>query len=140
MTDARDEDGNLLPDAERLGSLGMFLRSTSLDELPELFNILRGEMSFVGPRPLLMEYLDEYSPEEARRHEVRPGLTGLAQANSRNDTTWAERFEHDLYYVDNASMRLDLSILAQTVGVVLRRDGVANEGHTTMPRYTGTHE
>jgi lipopolysaccharide/colanic/teichoic acid biosynthesis glycosyltransferase len=135
MTDARDPQGRLLPDEVRLTRFGRWLRSTSLDELPELWNIVRGEMSFVGPRPLLMEYLLHYTDEQRRRHDVRPGLTGLAQINGRNQTSWDERFRHDLSYVEHVSLWLDLKILFQTFGRVLRRDGVSAEGHATMPRF-----
>lgn len=125
MTDARDAQGRLLPDGERLTLLGRFLRSTSLDELPQLWNVLRGEMSLVGPRPLLPEYLDRYTPEQARRHEVRPGITGWAQVNGRNATTWEERLRQDVWYVDNWSLWLDFKILWMTVVKVLRREGVS---------------
>lgn len=137
MTDVHDNQGNLLPDAERLTPLGRFLRSTSLDELPELFNVLKGEMSLVGPRPLLMEYLPYYTPEQARRHEVRPGITGWAQVNGRNDLSWGEKFELDLWYVDHCSLRLDLKILWLTLVKVVKREGVSAEGHVTMPKFTG---
>lgn len=138
MTDARDEHGNLLPDERRLTKLGWFLRSTSLDELPELFNVLKGDMSLVGPRPLLMDYLPLYTPEQARRHEVRPGMTGWAQINGRNAISWEEKFEHDVWYVDNWSLWLDLKILWMTLIAVLRRDGISAQGHATMPRFTGS--
>lgn len=138
MTDARDAQGRLLPDGERLTLLGRFLRSTSLDELPQLWNVLRGEMSLVGPRPLLPEYLDRYTPEQARRHEVRPGITGWAQVNGRNATTWEERLRQDVWYVDNWSLWLDFKILWMTVVKVLRREGVSKEGHATMPEFMGT--
>lgn len=138
MTDARAPDGTLLPDAERLTSFGRFLRSTSLDELPELWNVLKGDMSLVGPRPLLMEYLPLYSLEQARRHEVRPGITGWAQVNGRNALSWEEKFALDIWYVDNRSFRLDLKILALTVLRVLFRSGISAEGEATMPRFTGT--
>lgn len=137
MTDRRDAEGRLLPDAERLTRLGRFLRSTSLDELPELWNVVRGEMSLVGPRPLLMEYLDRYSPEQARRHEVRPGITGWAQVNGRNATSWAERLAMDVWYVDHVSLALDLKILLRTLRSVLRREGISAEGHATMPVFRG---
>lgn len=136
MNDARDERGNLLPDSERLTRLGRFLRSTSLDELPELINVLKGEMSLVGPRPLLMEYLPLYTQEQARRHEVPPGITGWAQVNGRNAISWKEKFEYDVWYVDNWTLWLDLKILWQTLVVVLRRDGISADGHATMPRLT----
>lgn len=137
MTDARDADGNLLPDVERLTRFGRWLRATSLDELPELWNILRGEMSFVGPRPLLVAYLDRYSSEQARRHEVRPGITGWAQVNGRNAITWEERFRLDVWYVDHQSFWLDLKIMLMTLGKVLRREGVSPEGAETMPEFKG---
>jgi sugar transferase EpsL len=137
MTDARDNDGRLLPDDARLTPFGRWLRSTSLDELPELLNVLRGEMSLVGPRPLLMQYLPLYSEEERRRHEALPGITGWAQVNGRNQSTWDERFRQDAWYVDHVSLSLDLRILAVTVLKVLRRDGVSAEGHATMPAFEG---
>lgn len=138
MTDQRDAAGRLLPDEQRLTPFGRFLRSTSLDELPELFNVLIGHMSLVGPRPLLMEYLDRYTTEQARRHEVRPGITGWAQVNGRNALSWAERFKLDVWYVDNVSLWLDLRILFMTVRKVVKRDGIAAEGHVTMPVFNGT--
>ena len=138
MTEARDDRGNLLPDAQRLTPLGRFLRSTSLDELPELWNVIRGEMSLVGPRPLLMEYLDRYTPEQARRHEVKPGITGWAQVNGRNALTWEDRFKLDVWYVDHASLLLDLKILFITIIKVLRREGITAGGHATMPAFQGT--
>jgi sugar transferase EpsL len=137
MTDARDAQGNLLPDAQRLTVLGRFMRSTSLDELPELINVLKGEMSLVGPRPLLMEYLDLYTPEQARRHEVRPGITGWAQVNGRNNLTWEQKFALDVWYIDHMSLWLDVRILARTVLKVLKREGIAHEGQATMERFTG---
>lgn len=137
MKDAVDAEGNLLPDAERMTSLGRFLRSTSLDELPELWNVLKGDMSLVGPRPLLMEYLPLYSPEQLRRHEVRPGLTGWAQVNGRNALGWQQKFELDVWYVDNRSWWLDMKILFLTVKLVLMRDGISAEGEATMSRFTG---
>ena len=138
MTDARDEKGQLLPDAERLTRFGRFLRASSLDELPELWNILRGDMSFVGPRPLLMEYLPLYTPEQMRRHEVRPGLTGWAQVNGRNALSWEEKFRHDVWYVDNRNFLLDLKILLMTLASVVSRDGISQHGEATMSRFTGT--
>ena len=138
MTDARGADGQLLPDAERLSAFGRFLRATSLDELPGLWNVLRGDMSLVGPRPLLMEYLPLYSPEQARRHEVRPGITGWAQVNGRNALSWDEKFKLDVWYVDNRSMWLDIKILWLTVRKVLVRDGISAAGEATMPRFTGS--
>ena len=137
MTDARDANGNLRPDAERLTRFGGLLRSTSLDELPELWNVLRGDMSLVGPRPLLVEYLDRYSPRQARRHEVKPGITGWAQVNGRNALSWSARFEHDVWYVDNLSFVLDSRILLQTIVKMLKREGIAQPGHATMEKFTG---
>ncbi|MDB4948263.1 MAG: sugar transferase family protein [Gemmatimonadetes bacterium] len=137
MTEARDPEGRLLPDARRLGPVGRFLRSTSVDELPELLNVLRGEMSLVGPRPLLMEYLPLYTPEQARRHEVRPGITGWAQVNGRNALTWDEKFRLDVWYVENRGFLLDLRVLARTVRQVFCRDGIRHHGEATMPRFTG---
>ena len=138
MRDAVDAHGNPLPDAQRLTEFGRFLRSTSLDELPELINVLRGEMSMVGPRPLLMEYLPLYNPEQARRHEVRPGVTGWAQINGRNALSWEEKFKLDVWYVDNQSLWLDMKIIFLTVWKVVRRDGISAEGEATMPRFTGS--
>lgn len=138
MTDARDAHGELLPDARRLPPFGRWLRSTSLDELPELWNVLRGDMSLVGPRPLLMQYLPLYSPEQRRRHEVRPGLTGLAQVEGRNALTWDEKFAADVRYVDRQSLWLELTIIARTVTMILRRDGISAPGEATMPPFTGT--
>ena len=138
MRNRYDEDGRLLPDGQRITRVGRFLRTTSLDELPELVNVLRGDMSLVGPRPLLMSYLDRYTPEQARRHEVRPGITGLAQVAGRNTLTWEERFDYDVWYVDHASVALDISILARTVARVLRRDGISHPDHATMHEFEGT--
>lgn len=138
MTDARDSSGALLPDDERLTPFGRFLRSTSLDELPEFWNVLKGDMSLVGPRPLLVEYLDRYTPEQARRHEVRPGITGLAQVSGRNELSWEERFKLDVWYVDNHTIWLDLKILAMTVWKAIRREGVSSPGHATMPEFRGS--
>lgn len=137
MKDSRGPDGELLPDAERLPAFGRLLRSTSLDELPELWNVVRGDMSLVGPRPLLMAYLPLYSPEQRRRHEVRPGVTGWAQVTGRNALSWSDKFAADVWYVDNRSFLLDLKILWLTVKAVLRRDGIASAGEATMPRFTG---
>lgn len=137
MTDARDASGSLLPDAQRLTSFGRFLRASSLDELPELWNVLRGEMSLVGPRPLLMEYLPLYSPEQARRHEVRPGITGWAQVNGRNAISWEDKFKLDVWYVNNSSLLLDIKILWLTVKKVLVRDGISAAGEATMPKFQG---
>ena len=138
MTDARDIQGNLLPDAQRLTRFGKLLRATSLDELPELFNILRGEMSLVGPRPLLPEYLALYTLEQQRRHLVKPGLTGWAQINGRNATSWEKRFNLDVWYVQNLSWQLDIKILFLTVWRVLRRDGIAQPGQATMQPFRGS--
>lgn len=137
MRDATDAAGRPLPDGERLTAFGRFLRSSSLDELPELWNVLKGDMSLVGPRPLLMEYLPLYSAEQARRHEVRPGVTGWAQVNGRNALTWEEKFRLDVWYVDNRSLWLDLRIIAMTVKKVIRRDGISAAGEATMPKFTG---
>jgi lipopolysaccharide/colanic/teichoic acid biosynthesis glycosyltransferase len=138
MTDARGPDGALLPDAERLTPFGRFLRASSLDELPGLWNVLKGDMSLVGPRPLLMEYLPLYSPERARRHEVRPGITGWAQVNGRNALGWDDKFKLDVWYVDHRSLWLDIKILWLTVKKVLVRDGISAAGEATMPRFTGS--
>ncbi|RTH97958.1 UDP-galactose phosphate transferase [Thermus scotoductus] len=138
MTEERDAQGKLLPDEKRLTRLGRFLREHSLDELPEFFNVLKGDMSLVGPRPLLMEYLDRYTPEQARRHEVKPGITGWAQVNGRNALTWEEKFRLDVWYVDNWNLLLDLKILFLTLVKVLRREGISAEGHATMPEFKGT--
>ncbi|WP_338446752.1 sugar transferase [Pelagerythrobacter marensis] len=140
MRDAVGPDGIPLPDAERLTPFGRFLRSTSLDELPGLWNVLKGDMSLVGPRPLLMEYLPLYSAEQARRHEVRPGLTGWAQVNGRNALSWEEKFALDVWYVDNRSMMLDVWILWLTVLKVLRREGISADGEATMPLFTGREQ
>ena len=137
MTDARGPDDSLLADAQRLTSFGKFLRSSSLDELPELWNVLKGDMSLVGPRPLLMEYLPMYSLEQARRHEVRPGITGWAQVNGRNALSWDEKFRLDVWYVDNQSFWLDIKILWMTVQKVLVREGVSAAGEATMSKFTG---
>ena len=138
MTDERDATGALLPDAARLTPFGKWLRASSLDELPSLFNVLKGEMSLVGPRPLLVEYLPLYSATQARRHEVRPGLTGWAQVNGRNALTWEKKFELDVWYVDNRSFWLDIRILFMTVRKVFARDGINARDDATMPRFTGT--
>ena len=137
MSNARDKAGNLLPDAERLTPLGRFLRSSSLDELPELFNILQGEMSLVGPRPLLTQYLTRYSPEQARRHNVLPGITGWAQINGRNALSWEEKFKLDVWYVDNWSFWLDIKILFLTFGKVFKREGISQPGHATAEEFMG---
>ena len=138
MRDAIDKNGNPLPDSERITAFGNFLRSTSLDELPELWNVLKGEMSLVGPRPLLMEYLPLYNQEQMRRHEARPGVTGWAQINGRNAISWEEKFKLDVWYVDNQSFWLDIKILILTVKKVFIRDGISADDHVTMPRFTGT--
>lgn len=138
MTDERGPDGKLLPDADRLTPFGRWLRASSLDELPELWNVLKGDMSLVGPRPLLMEYLPLYSPEQARRHEVRPGITGWAQVNGRNAISWEQKFALDVWYVDNHSLWLDIKILWLTVKKVLVRDGISAAGEATMPKFTGS--
>ena len=137
MTDVRGSDGQLLPDAVRLTAFGRFLRATSLDELPELWNVLKGDMSLVGPRPLLIEYLPLYSPEQARRHEVRPGITGWAQVNGRNALSWDDKFKLDVWYVDHRSLWLDVKILWLTVRKVLVREGISAEGEATMSKFTG---
>ena len=137
MLDVLNQDGNPLPDADRLTPFGRLLRSTSIDELPGLFNVVRGDISLVGPRPLLMQYLPLYSPEQARRHEVRPGLTGWAQVNGRNALSWDEKFAYDIWYVDNRSFLLDLRILWMTVKKVLFREGISADGEATMQAFTG---
>jgi len=138
MTDGRDEQGNFLPDEQRLTRLGRFLRSLTLDELPELFNVLKGEMSLVGPRPLLVEYRDLYTPEQWRRHEMPPGMAGPVLASGRNLLDWEEKFRLDVWYVDHWSLWLDFQILARTAWKVLKREGVSAEGHATMPKFTGS--
>jgi len=137
MTDARNAEGELLPDAQRLTRFGKFLRVTSLDELPELWNVLKGEMSLVGPRPLLMEYLPLYSKEQIRRHEVKPGITGLAQVNGRNAISWAEKFNHDIFYVSHYSFLLDIKILLLTCKKVFIREGITQAGSATAEKFTG---
>ena len=138
MTDERGADGALLPDAQRLTPFGRFLRASSLDELPELWNVIKGDMSLVGPRPLLMEYLPLYAPEQARRHEVRPGITGWAQVNGRNAIGWEDKFALDVWYVENPSLWLDIKILWMTVRKVLVRDGISAAGDATMPKFSGS--
>ncbi len=140
MTDQRDDSGRLRPDEERLTPFGRMLRSTSVDELPELWNVLKGDMSLVGPRPLLVQYLDRYTPRQRRRLEVRPGITGWAQVNGRNALSWDEKFELDVWYVDNRTFLLDLRILAMTVLQVVRRHGISSERHATMPEFHGSTE
>ncbi len=138
MNDKRDADGHLLPDAKRLTGLGRFMRATSLDELPELINVLRGEMSLVGPRPLLMQYLERYTPEQARRHEVLPGITGWAQVNGRNALTWEDKFRLDVWYVDHWSLWLDIKIVAMTMLKVIRREGISQPGYASMEEFMGS--
>ncbi len=140
MSDRYDEKGEQLPDSERMTSFGSFLRVTSLDELPELWNVLRGDMSFVGPRPLLMEYLPLYNKEQARRHDVKPGITGWAQVNGRNSLSWEDKFKMDVWYVENQSLWLDFKILFLTLFKVFYREGINADGEATMPRFTGTSE
>lgn len=140
MTDARDPSGALLPDDQRLAPFGRFLRRTSLDELPTLWNVIRGDMSVVGPRPLLVQYLDRYTPEQSRRHEVAPGITGWAQIHGRNAITWEEKFELDLWYVKNLSLRTDLAILFRTVAQVLGQRDISADGHVTMPEFMGSDD
>lgn len=137
MIDKRDARGYLLPDEERLTRFGRFLRATSMDELPELWNVLKGDMSIVGPRPLLMRYLDRYTPEQARRHDVKPGLTGWAQVNGRNDLTWEQKFKYDVWYVDHQSLWLDLKIIGMTASNVLKRKGINQPGQATMEEFKG---
>jgi len=137
MNDKRDASGNLLPDAERLTNTGRIIRKTSLDELPQLLNMIKGDMSFIGPRPLLVEYLPLYSKEQARRHEVKPGITGWAQVNGRNAISWEQKFEYDVWYVDHISLCLDLKILFMTVASVFRREGISQEGQETMEKFSG---
>ena len=138
MTDACDAAGQLLPDADRLTAFGRFLRGTSLDELSELINVLKGEMSLVGPRPLLMQYLDRYTPEQARRHEVRPGITGWAQINGRNAITWEQKFALDVWYVDHLSFWLDLKIIVLTMWKIIKREGISQAGQATAEEFQGT--
>jgi len=138
MTDDCDEQGNLLPDAERLTTFGQFLRKSSLDEFPEFLNVLHGEMSLVGPRPLLMKYLDFYTSEQMRRHEVLPGITGWAQINGRNTLTWDDRFNLDVWYIEHCSLMLDILILARTLKKVVQREGISAQDHATMPEFKGS--
>lgn len=140
MRDLRDKEGNLLPDKDRLTGIGQFLRSTSLDELPELINVLRGEMSLVGPRPLLIQYLPRYSKEQARRHDVLPGMAGWAQVNGRNAISWEEKFRLDVWYVDHWNLRLDIKILAMTFGKVLHREGISAPGEATAREFVGSEK
>ena len=140
MTDARDSQNNLLPDNQRLSPFGKFLRSTSLDELPELFNVLKGDMSLVGPRPLLMQYLDRYTSEQSRRHDAKPGITGWAQINGRNSLSWEEKFKLDVWYVDNRNFWLDVKILWMTIIKVLKKEGIHGRGCETMTEFMGSKE
>ena len=137
MTDERDADGNLLPDAQRLTRIGRFVRSASIDELPQLFNVLKGEMALIGPRPLLVEYLPLYSTEQARRHEVRPGITGWAQCHGRNALSWGEKFKLDVWYVDHCSFITDLKVILYTIKKVILRDGISHAGQATMEAFKG---
>ena len=139
MTDERDEDGQLLPDAERLTAVGRFIRSTSLDELPQLLNVLKGDMALIGPRPLLPQYLPLYSKEQARRHEVRPGITGWAQVHGRNAINWTEKFKLDVWYVDHVSLLVDLEVVFLTIKKVLKREGITQEGQATMEMFNGNN-
>ena len=139
MTDERDADGNLLPDADRLTNVGRFVRSTSIDELPQLINVLKGDMALIGPRPLLVQYLPLYSKEQARRHDVRPGITGWAQVNGRNAISWTKKFELDVWYVDHCSFWLDVKIIFLTIKKVLVREGISQEGQATMEFFTGNN-
>lgn len=135
MRDERDENGGLLPDEKRLNGFGLFLRSSSLDELPELLNVLKGDMSLVGPRPLLMQYLERYTPEQARRHEVKPGITGWAQVNGRNALSWEEKFKLDVWYVDNMSLWFDIKIILLTIWKIIKREGISQPGHATAEEF-----
>ena len=139
MTDERDAEGNLLPDAQRLTKVGRFVRSTSIDELPQLINVLKGDMALIGPRPLLVKYLPLYSPEQARRHEVRPGISGWAQCHGRNAISWTEKFRLDVWYVDHCTLKTDLNIIFTTIKKVLRRDGISQEGNATMEAFNGNN-
>lgn len=139
MTDERDSDGNLLPDEQRLTTVGKFVRSTSIDELPQFWNVLVGDMSIIGPRPLLVEYLPLYSKEQARRHEVRPGITGWAQCHGRNSISWTEKFKLDVWYVDNVSLLTDLKVIFITIKKVIVRDGISQEGNATMEMFNGSN-
>lgn len=139
MSDARDENGNLLSDEVRLGEFGKRIRALSIDELPQLFNVLKGDMSFIGPRPLLVEYLPLYSKEQSRRHNVRPGITGLAQVNGRNAISWKEKFEFDTYYADNLSLNLDIKIAFLTIKKVIKKDGINKDGMVTTEKFSGNN-
>ena len=137
MTDERDEEGQLLPDEKRLTSVGRFVRSTSIDELPQLFNVLKGDMSLIGPRPLLPQYLTLYSKQQARRHEVRPGISGWAQCHGRNAISWTQKFEYDVWYVDHISFLIDLKVIGYTIKSVLKRDGISGDGQATKEFFNG---
>lgn len=139
MTDERDADGNLLPDSQRLTHVGKFVRSTSIDELPQLFNVLKGDMALIGPRPLLVEYLSLYSLEQARRHEVRPGISGWAQCHGRNSLSWAEKFKLDVWYVDHCTFFTDFKVIISTIKKVIIRDGIAQDGQATMEKFNGNN-
>lgn len=139
MTDERDASGELLPDAERLTRVGRFVRSTSIDELPQLFNVLKGDMAIIGPRPLLVQYLPLYSPEQARRHEVRPGISGWAQCHGRNTLSWSEKFKLDVWYVDHCSFKTDVEVILTTIKKVIVRDGISQEGQATMEAFNGNN-
>ena len=139
MTDERDANGQLLPDEQRLTPVGRFVRSTSIDELPQLWNVLRGDMALIGPRPLLVQYLPLYSPRQARRHEVRPGITGWAQCHGRNAISWAQKFEYDVWYVDHLTLLTDLKVIWLTIKTVLTRSGIAHEGSATMEPFNGSN-
>jgi lipopolysaccharide/colanic/teichoic acid biosynthesis glycosyltransferase len=139
MTDERDANGKLLPDAQRLTKVGRFVRSTSIDELPQLFNVLKGDMAIIGPRPLLVQYLPLYSPEQARRHEVRPGITGWAQCHGRNTLSWQEKFKLDVWYVDHCSFLTDMKVILTTIKKVIARDGIAQNGQATMETFNGNN-
>ena len=139
MTDERDSDGNLLPDEQRLTPIGRFVRSTSIDELPQFWNVLVGDMALIGPRPLLVEYLPLYSKEQARRHEVRPGITGWAQCHGRNSISWTEKFKLDVWYVDNVSLLTDIKVVLITIKKVIVRDGISQEGNATMEHFNGSN-
>ncbi len=139
MTDERDTEGNLLPDAQRLTRVGRLVRSTSIDELPQLWNVLKGDMALIGPRPLLVKYLPLYSPEQARRHEVRPGITGWAQCHGRNAISWTEKFKLDVWYVDHCSLPIDIKVVIATLKAVLKRDGISQEGNATMEEFNGNN-
>jgi len=140
MTDQCNASGNLLPDEQRLPAFGRFLRSTSFDELPELFNVLKGDMSIVGPRPLMMKYLDRYSPEQVRRHEVKPGITGWAQVNGRNTVSWEDKFKLDVWYVDNRTFWLDMKIILKSIWMVIAREGITQQGKATMDEFMGSKQ